>query len=59
MSKPKKTAMVVLREFFGYRPGEGLKQFSEEVNQLTIEERKELAALAADELGYELVEAAK
>ena len=34
-----------LRKFFGYREGEGLKEFKAELDQLTKEERKELADL--------------
>ena len=46
-----KSEMAILREFFGYRPGETLKEFSAELKQLTPDERAELAALAAAELG--------
>jgi hypothetical protein len=46
--------IAVLRKFFGYRPGEGLKDFGEEIKQLTQEEKMELAEPAARELGVEL-----
>jgi len=50
------TPIVVLRHFFGYKPGQGLAEFSAEVKQLSEEEKMYLAKLAAEELGVELVE---
>lgn len=46
--------IMVLKEYFGYRPGEGLKEFSAEVKALTPEDKTELAELAAKELGVTL-----
>lgn len=48
--------IIVLKTFFGYKKGEGLPQFTEEVRKLSTEERLELARLAASELGVELDE---
>jgi hypothetical protein len=53
MEKPKgKGIVVVLKEFFGYRAGEGIHQFSEEVKQLSEAEKLEMAQAAAKQLGY-------
>ena len=54
----KKTPISVLREFFGYRQGKGLKDFAAEIKALSPEEKLELATLAAVELGVELVQEA-
>lgn len=48
------SAIVILRNFFGFKEGQTLKQFSEEIKQLTEDEKNELASLAAVELGVEL-----
>jgi len=45
---------AVLRKFFGYREGEGLREFSAELKALTPEEKLELATLAARELNVPL-----
>lgn len=52
----KKKPIAVLREFFGYRTGTGLKDFAVEINALSKEAKHELATLAAIELGVELDE---
>jgi hypothetical protein len=58
MTNPKRhTRKVVIKNFFGYRPGDGLKQFAAELAELSEEEQTELAQLAAEELGVELEEA--
>lgn len=44
----------VLKNFFGYKPGQKLKDFTAEVKRLTEAEITELAQLAAVELGVEL-----
>lgn len=54
MGMTKMTKKVVLKKFFGYRPGEGLKQFTEELKALSEQEERELAELAAKALGVEL-----
>jgi hypothetical protein len=46
--------IVALRKFFGQKPGQTLKDFSDEVRQLSPEEKTELAQLACTELGLEL-----
>lgn len=50
----KMTKKIVLKKFFGYKPGEGLTEFSKELEALSPEEELELAQLAADELGIKL-----
>ncbi len=40
----KKTFIAACKDHFGYRPGEGLKEFSGELRMLTIEDRKDLTA---------------
>lgn len=47
----KKTPLVVLKDFFGYKIGQTLKEFKAEIDALSPEEKKELAELAAAELG--------
>jgi hypothetical protein len=49
--------MVALKQFFGYLPGQTLKDFTAELKKLSTEEMDELAQLAAVELGVELKEA--
>jgi hypothetical protein len=46
--------MVILKNFFGYRPGETLKDFTAEIKELNDEELTELATLAAVELDVEV-----
>lgn len=46
--------IIVLKTFFGYKPGQQLKDFAEELRKLSPEEKSELVALAAKELGVEL-----
>jgi hypothetical protein len=45
-----KSAAQVLRKFFGLREGQSLKEFAHEFNQLSDEEKLELAELAEIEL---------
>lgn len=47
-----KSRMVILKEFFGYKVGQTLKDFTAELKQLSNEEMDELADLAAIELGH-------
>lgn len=49
---------VILKKFFGQRPGQTLVQFVEEIKKLSKEETAELASLAAIELGVEVEEVA-
>ena len=46
-------SMKILKEFFGYN-GKSLKEFSEELKQLSETEKRELTELAAKELGVEV-----
>ena len=47
--------MAALRKFFGSKPGgQTLKEFADEVRQLTQEEKIELAGLACEEMGETL-----
>lgn len=43
----------ILNAFFGRHPGQTLREFADELKQLTKEEKRELAALAAAEPGVE------
>jgi len=54
----KKSAIMILKEYFGYRPGPnmGLKDFAEEVKALSAEDKAELVRLAAVELGVEVLD---
>lgn len=45
---------VVLKKFFGQKPGQTLVEFVGELKQLSKEETLELAGLAAVELGVEV-----
>ena len=55
--REKKTAVIILKTFFGYRPGhETLKDFNEEIKALSAQEKEELALLCAKELGFDVVE---
>ena len=46
--------MKILVKFFGYKVGEGLKEFNAELKQLSDKEKAELVDLAAKELGVEI-----
>lgn len=50
------SAATILKDYFGYKPGEGLTEFQKELKALSPEEKKELATLAAKELGLNLLE---
>lgn len=45
---------AILKKFFGYKPGETLKDFVKELEALSDAETSELATLAAVELGVEV-----
>lgn len=49
-----KTPIAVLKEFFGYKAGETLKEFRAEIQALSQAEKDELVRLAAKELGVEV-----
>jgi len=40
-----KTGIMALKEFFGYRPGDTMKEFKAEIDALSADERAELTAL--------------
>lgn len=44
----KKSFAVNAKKFFGYRPGQGLKDFSDELKALSLEDKRELAQLLTD-----------
>lgn len=48
----KKTKLVTIRDFFGMRSGDSLKEFSAELKALNAEEKLELAIGSATNLGY-------
>ena len=50
----KKSPLVVLQKFFGYKPGQTLQEFNVEIKALSDSEKRELAELAAKELGVEV-----
>jgi hypothetical protein len=52
----RKSAVIVLKEFFGFKPGQTLKEFAEEVKGLSDAEKQELAQAAAKELGIEVAD---
>ena len=52
MADTRKTPVLIIREFFGYKPGQTLKEFTDEVKALTAEDKQELAGLAAKVLVY-------
>lgn len=45
-----KTGIMALKEFFGYRPGDTMKEFKAEIDQLSAAERAELTKLAEEAL---------
>lgn len=47
--------VVACKKFFGFKDGQTLKEFSEELKQLTIEDRKELARLFPS-VGYTITD---
>lgn len=47
----KKSPIVILKEYFGFKQGQTLKEFSEEVKKLPESDKEELVVLAAKELG--------
>lgn len=49
--------MAACSEYFGRKPGQGFKEFKEEVDQLTDKDRADLAPLLAAALGKEVTSA--
>jgi hypothetical protein len=49
--KEEMTPLKVLKTYFGYRSGEGIKEFAQELKALSTEEKHELAVGAAANLG--------
>lgn len=50
------TSVVILKNYFGLKPGQGLKDFAAEVKELSVEDKRELTELAAVELGVKIQE---
>jgi len=50
----KKTPLVVLKQFFGYKSGQDLKGFGAEIKELSDKEKRDLSELAAQEMGVEV-----
>lgn len=48
--------MNILKTFFGYKPGQTLKEFAAEVKTLSLDEKTELVNLAAVALGVTVAE---
>lgn len=53
--KVSKSGIVILKEFFGFKAGQTMKEFGEEMKALSLEEKNELISLAAAELGYNVI----
>lgn len=49
------TPTAAIRDYFGQKPGQSLKEFVEEIKALSPEDKHELASLTAKELGGNLV----
>jgi hypothetical protein len=49
-------SVAILKEFFGLKEGQTNIQFLQELKELSGEERRELATLAAAQMGVELVD---
>ena len=47
----RKSKMIVLKDYFGFLPGQTLRDFSTELKALSSEERSELAQGAARNMG--------
>jgi hypothetical protein len=45
---------VACKRFFGYKQGQDIRAFAEELKQLTPEDKEELRPLLAKELGEEV-----
>jgi hypothetical protein len=54
--KKEMTFAVAMRDFFGYRPDDGLKEFSVELKQLTDADKAEFRA-GLEAAGYTVVAA--
>ncbi|MDC0936201.1 hypothetical protein OAS39_07925 [Pirellulales bacterium] len=50
-STAKKSKLMVLKQYFELQPGQTLKEFAQELKQLSTNELLELATLAADDMG--------
>jgi len=48
------SAIKVLRDYFGAKPGQSLQEFKAEIDALSLAEKQELAEGAAKELGVAL-----
>jgi hypothetical protein len=46
---PAKTLTVALKNYFGYREGEGLTGFAAEIKKLSNEDKEELKTMLKDE----------
>ena len=53
-----KSAVMILKEFFGFLPNQTLQEFNAELKALSPAEKAELVDLAAKELGYTVIQAA-
>jgi len=53
-AKKKLSAAVVIKNYFGYKTGDTLRNFAEELHALSEEEKLQLAKLAAVELNVEV-----
>jgi hypothetical protein len=49
-----RSEVAILKEYFGMLPGQSLADFAAEVKKLSVDEKHELASLAAIELGHTL-----
>lgn len=46
-----KSVVMLLKEFFGFKPGQTLLEFNNELKQLSLEEKREMAELIAAQTG--------
>lgn len=56
MSKQTMTKIAAIRQYFGMKPNQTLKDFMEEIKALTTEEKDWFASECARELGVEIAE---
>lgn len=58
MTPVSKSAVMILKEFFGFLPNQTLQEFNAELKALNQIEKTELVDLAAAALGYTVTKAA-
>lgn len=51
----KKTFVVAMREFFGYRAGDTMKEFALELRKLTPGDREDFKVMLEEQAGYSII----